>query len=222
MSASGLLPVARRALATLALIVVGAPLPACSMGGSSPPDPEAAPVASPDRRAAEPAGARTVIERRVEGSVLVVVVVEGLRGAEASWWAVDGDRGSRTLLAEEVSIGDDHYVHVAAAEGALFQQAAWIHFDRSDPRQDAFLERHRLGLIEQAALLDAEEGDAVGSDEVVAVELRHGGERLLRLRTGIDVHVRREALSPAPTVSAPTSLPVVAFPDIGRLVERAG
>ena len=223
MSAPGLLPVARRALATLVLIVaVGAALPACSMGRASLRGP-AAPVASPDQRAARPMGARTVIERRVEGSVLVVEVVEGLRGAEASWWVVDGDRGgARTLLAEEVSIGEDHYVHVAAAEGALFRQAAWIHFDRSDPRQEAFLEQNRLGLIGQAALFDAEEGDAVGSDEIVAVEVREGGERVVRLRTGIDVHVRREALSPAPTVSAPTSLPVVAFPDIGRLVERAG
>jgi hypothetical protein len=222
--APGLLPVARRALAALVLIAaVGAPLPACSVGGASPPGPQATAVASAAHRPARMSGARTVIERRVEGSALVVEVVEGRGGAEASWWVVDGDRGgARTLLAEEVSIGGDHYVHVAAAEGALFKQAAWIHFDRSDPRQDAFLEQHRLGLIEQAALFDAEEGDAVGSDEVVGVEVREGGERLVRLRTGIDVHVRREVLSPAPTVSAPTSLPVVAFPDTGRLVERAG
>lgn len=219
----GLLPIARRATAALVLIVaVGGPLPACSAGGASPPRSEATPAASPNRPV-PPAGARTVIERRVGGSALVVEVVEGRGGANASWWVVDGDRGgARTLLAEEVLVGDDHYVHVAAAEGALFRKAAWIHFDLSDPRQAAFLEQNRLGLIDQAALFVAAEGDVVGADEVVAVEEERRGERLLRLRDGIDVHVRREALRPAPTVSAPTSLPVVAFPDIARLVEPAG
>ena len=224
MPAPGLLPVARRAVAALVLIVaLAAPIRACSAGGASPPGPEATPVASPDRRPARPTGARTVIERRIEGSLLVVEVVEGRGGAEASWWVVDGDRGGdRTLLAEEVSVGDDHYVHVAAAEGALFERRAWIHFDRSDPRQAAFLEQNRLGLIEQATLFGAAEGDAVGSDEVVAVEARRGGERLLRLRSGIAVHVRRVVLRPAPTVPAPTSLPVVAFPEVHRLVEPTG
>ena len=137
-----------------------------------------------------PAGIRTVVTRRAGAAALVVTVTEGAGGTEARMEAVD-EMGERTLIVEEVVVGDDRYVHLAAAEQTLFRRAAWIHFDQTDERHAAFLAANQLGLVE---LADA--GTEPG------------------------VEVTRTRLVPAPVVTAPDSLPVIPFDDVEDLARH--
>lgn len=153
-----------------------------------------APTARPTSPATTPdearAGTRTVVTRRVGGAALVVTVTRGDGGTEARMETVD-ESGERTLIVEEVVVGEDRYVHVAAAEHGLFDRAAWIHFDQTDERHLAFLAANQLGLVE-----------------------------LAQAPAGPGIEVTRTRLVPAPVVAAPDSLPVIPFDDVEVLARR--
>ena len=202
-----------------ALLLVAALLLAACAAGASALDPSPGPDPLGTRSA--DSGTRTVVERRVGAGALVVTVTESAAGRTGRMEVVD-EAGVRILIAEEVVVGDDHYVHLAAAEDALFDRAAWIRFDLSDDRHVAFLQAKPLGLVEQAAAFDAVAGDRFGSDVVDRVERLGSGRRVLHLATGLPVHLRRTPVDPAPVVEAPDSLPVVRFEDVEELVARPG
>lgn len=208
------MPARHRALPVTVATVL---LVACASGGAG-----NAPRATEAGRP-PPTGVRTVVERQVGDAAMVVEVLEG-PGAAAATWTVVHPAGTRepTLVAEEMTVGDDHYVHMAAADGGPLEAAVWVHFDLTDPRQAAWLEQHPVGLIASAALWDAGVGAPIGSDTVVGVEGTGDGRRVLRLADGLDVVVRREVLRPAPVLSVPDTLPVVAFHDLDRLVDDGG
>lgn len=204
------------ALRAAPLTVLALVLTACSspVPGSGPPGSAVAPTVPPT-------GARTVVELRdpdhPEIGALVTEVVEGDGGTAASLRAVTS--GEARLVLEEVVLPDERYVHVAAVEGVLWDRAAWIRFDTTDPRHVAHLEANPTGLVEAAGLFDARAGDPYGEDEIVAVDRVGEGLRIVRTAAGLELTVRREVLRPAPAIGPPGSLPVVPFDDIEQLVE---
>ena len=170
----------------LAVALAALCLAAC-VAGAPPSARSTSPPTSPGEARA---GTRTVVTRRVGGAALVVTVTRGAGGTEARMETVD-ESGVRTLVVEEVVVGDDRYVHLAAAEHGLFDRAAWIHFDQTDERHAAFLAANQLGLVE-----------------------------LAEAPAGPGIEVTHTRLVPAPAVTVPDSLPVVPFDDVEVLARR--
>ena len=204
----------RRCGAALVAVATLSFLPACALRGPGGDAPGAA--GPPPSTATAPAGHRTVVERRLDGVALVVDVVEGPAGAAATWSG--GAPGERRLLAEEVRIGTDVWVHLAMTEADGITEPAWIHIDLTEQWQREFLAANPLGLLEQRQFWDARTGDDVGGDEVVGVDRVSPTQRVLRLAGGGSVHVSRRALRRAPAIEPPDTLPVVPLRDVEELL----
>ena len=134
-----------------------------------------------------PAAQRTVVERSVGDALVRVVVVRSGDRAEASMEVVAPAEGPPTLIAEEIRIGHDHFVHLPEAAVVLGDDL-WMRFDLTDDRHVRFLEEHPIGLFDQADRSD-----------------------------GSGVRVRRDRVSPPPEIDAPPADRIVAFEDIHEL-----
>lgn len=179
----------RRAFALLLFAVAAG---SCAIGGASAPPARAAAEHAPAAHAPTPEPARrTVVERDVGGGTRVLVVVTRWRDrAAASMEIVGPGRGDRTLVAEEVRIGDAHFVHLPDAAQVLGDDL-WIRFDLADERHVRFLEANPTGLLDRA--------DLDGST------------------SGPGVRVRRSAVTPAPPIEAPPADRVVDLADVDDL-----
>ena len=177
-----------RAVFVALLVLLGS---ACAPGGASPRADGRATTTVPPIVTAH----RTVVERTagavagVEVVLRTVVVRSGDR-AIASMEAIAPGTGRPTLIAEEIRIGDDHFVHLPAAVHVLGYDV-WIHFDLTDDRHVRFLEEHAIGLFAEAD----RSGDTAGSG----------------------VRVRRDDVTPAPDIVRPPAARTVPFQDLDEL-----
>jgi hypothetical protein len=158
---------------------------ACAPGGASEADHQ--PPTTDD--VLVPVAQRTVVDQRVGDALLRVVVLRSGDRAEASMEVAPAG-GQPTLIAEEIRIGDDHFVHLPGA-AAVLGDDLWIRLDLSDERHVRFLEEHPVGLIDEA--------DRPAEPE------------------GTGIRVRREPVSMPPEIGPPPADRVVAFEDIHEL-----
>jgi hypothetical protein len=173
----------RRALVAL-LVLAGS---ACSPGGASTP---AADLPATTRPAPVSAGERTVVERTIGAVVMRTVILRSAGRASASMEVIAPADDVEILVAEEIRIGDDHYVHLPAAVQVLGDDV-WIHFDVTDHRHVRFLEENPIGLFDEVDRPTGPHDDGV--------------------------RVRRRAVSPPPAIERPPADRTVSFGDLDEL-----